>query len=134
MGRKKIDKESLEYLTPKLFHKDIITGFQFTAGNSPLGIKENRPLQMYCSINKSQSNSVIDGLEGGVGEKISEYIFGKNHTVSLDKIRDYQKQFRDLGYEVEEADFVGQWYWFRVKCKWDEIINHVNILKEKIVI
>jgi hypothetical protein len=134
MGRKKVDKDSLEWMVSNLFHKEDIIGFQFTAGNTPLGIKENRPLEMYCSINKSRSTVVIDGVEYALADKISEHIFGKGHTIDMDKLRDYQKQFRDLGYEVEEGEYAGNWYWFRVKCKHDEILDHVKRLKESLVI
>jgi hypothetical protein len=135
MGRKKIDKTSIEYLTNNLFHKDDIIGFQFTAGNTPLGIKENRPLDLSCHLNKDKSSVVIDCSEGDLEKAITCEIF-KNvqneYEVSLDKIRDLQIQFKNLGYEVEEDDFAGYWYWFRVNCKSDEIPKHVNNLKNNL--
>jgi hypothetical protein len=135
MGRKKVDKDSMEWKANNLFHKEDIIGFQFTAGNTPLGVMEDEPLEMHCVINKSRSTVVIDGVEFGLAEKISEYIFGKDHTIDMEKLRDYQRQFRDLGYEVEEdADFAGEWYWFRVKCKHDEILEHVKRLKDNLII
>ena len=135
MGRKKVEKDSFEWMASNLFHKEDIIGFQFTAGNTPLGIKENRPLEMSGHINKTKTSVVIDGVEYALADKISEHIFGKDHTIDMVKLRDYQKQFRDLGYEVEEnSDFAGEWYWFRVKCKHDEILDHVKRLKESLVI
>lgn len=134
MGKKKIDKESLEHLVSKLLHKEDIIGFQFTAGNAPSGIMENRPLFMHCSISKSRSSVVIDGVESYLAEKIGESIFGKSHTVTMEKLRDYQDQFRKLNYEVEEGEFVGKWYWFRISCRHDEILNHVRNLKENLLV
>lgn len=134
MGRKKIDKESLEYLIDNLFHKDDIIGFQFTAGNTPLGIKENRPLDMHFSLNKSKSSVVIDCAETVISEKITQTIFGLNHTISMDKLRDYQKQFIEMGYEVEECEFAGMWYWFRVHCEHGDILKHVNRIKENLIV
>ncbi len=136
MGRKKIDKTSIEYLANHLFHKDSITGFQFTAGNTPLGIKENRILTMYCSLNKSRDNGhVIDCSESELKEKIAIEIFKEEEKeISMEQLRDFQKQFKELGYEVEECEFVGQWYWFRVHCKPEEIPFHVERLKSNLKI
>lgn len=134
MGRKKVDKTSVEYLSKNLFHKKDIVGFQFTAGETPLGIKENRQLTMSCSLNKSRSSVVIDCSEWDLKRKIETEVFGmEEFPVDKKSIKDLQKQFRDLGYEVEEASYAGYWYWFRVKCTAEEIPMHVNILKEKIV-
>lgn len=89
---------------------------------------------MSCSINKSRSSVVIDVVESRVKDKIEEIIFGNNHIIVMEKLRDYQEQFKTLGYEVEEAEFAGQWYWFRVHCKYDEIIKHVNRIKENLIV
>ncbi len=135
MGRKKIDKTSIEYLANHLFHKDTTTGFQFTAGNTPLGIKENRPLTMSCSINKSRDSVVIDCSEYELKKKIAIEIFKEEEKeISMEQLRDLQNQFKELGYEVEECEFVGQWYWFRVKCKPAEIPYHVERLKTNLKI
>lgn len=134
MGRKKIDKDTIEYISNNLFHKDTTTGFQFTSGNTPLGLQENRPLTMSCSVNYERS-VVIDYSVGELESKIeSEFGLGYNgKKFTLEKIKDLQEQFRSLGYEVEEGEFVGHWYWFRIKCKPEEIPFHVQRLKENLV-
>lgn len=134
MGRKKIDRESLEYITSKLLWKDDIIGFQFTAGNTPLGIIKNEPLYMRCTVNKSQRSVIGDSYESELERKIEKTIFGEGHTITMEKLRNYQEQFRKLNYEVEEAEFAGIWYWFRIHCKSDEIVKHVNNLKENFII
>ncbi len=135
MGRKKIDRTTLEYLTKNLFHKDSIVGFQFTAGNTPLGIIEDRPLEMRCTLNKSRDSVVIDCSEGSVREAITSEIFGvkKPPVITMDELRQLQARFRELDYEVEEApSFVGEWYWFRIKCSYDQIPYHAKFLKENL--
>lgn len=135
MGRKKVDKDSIEYLVTRLFYGDNIIGFQFTAGNTPLGIIEKRPLQMSCSINRSsRSLAVIDSVEYALAKKIEEAIFGKDSEISMKTLKSYKEQFKDLGYEVEEGTFVGEWYWFRVHCKCEEIMFHVNRIKHNLVL
>ena len=132
MGRKKLDKSTLEYMIPHLFHKENLTGFQFTAGNTPLGITENRPLDLTAHLifNEQKGNVVIDGLEWSVRDKIMEEVFSvKEFEIDKQGIKKLQEQFKKLGYEVEEADFAGYWYWFRVKCTPETLIEHVNNLK-----
>ncbi len=132
--KKKKDKESLEYLISDCFYYKDITGFQFTAGNTPLGIKQNRPMKMHCSLNYPHS-VVIDCSIGDIEKKLITLIFGREEFgVDLEKIRDLQEQFTKLGYEVEEAEFAGVWYWFRVKCTADEIISHAEQLKNNLIL
>ncbi len=135
MGRKKNDNKTVEYLAKNLFHKDLITGFQFTAGNTPLGITEKEPLTMYCSLNKSRDSVVIDCSESELKEKIAIEIFNEEeHEISMKQLRSLQKQFKKLGYEVEEGNFLGIWYWFRIHCKAEEIPYHVERLKSNLKI
>lgn len=137
MGRNKINKESLSYRISKLFYKNILKGFQFTAGNTSLGIKENRALTMSCSLifDEGKSSAVIDGQELDVAEKIEIEVFGiRDPVISMEQLRRLQQQFRNLNYEVEEAEFAGYWYWFRIYCTPDEILNRINNLKENIKI
>ncbi len=131
MGKR---KKSLEKLIKDLFHKNIFEGFQFTAGNTPLGIKENRPLVLTCSLNFSKQSVVIDyQAEKAVANQIINEIFGnEEYSVDLNMIKSLQKQFNEMQYEVEEADYAGYWYWFRVKCSVDEILFHVNKIKNNL--
>lgn len=133
MGRKKIDKTTLEYMINHLFRKNDLIGFQFTAGNTPLGLKEKRPLYMSCSLNFSRSSVVIDCMETDVRRKITSEIFNtEKYIVTKKMIKELQKQFKELGYEVHEAKFAGYWYSFIVHCTADEIIGHVNNLKSNL--
>ena len=135
MGRKKIDKNTIEYISQHLRYKDDVFGFQFTLGNTPLGIKENRPLTISCSINKNRSYVVIDCSEFDLCDKIEEEIFGmKDKEISVEQLGMLQQQFKDLGYEVDGAKFAGIWHWLIIKCTYLEIPQHVQKLKENIKI
>lgn len=132
---KKKNKNSINSLANELFYKDEFKGFQFTAGNTPFGVEENRPLEMSCSLNFRDKSVVIDFSETDLKDLIEKEVFGNNHyIVSLEKLRDLQEQFRKLDYEVEEAEMMGIWYWFRVHCKPEEIEYHVNRLKDNLIL
>ncbi len=134
--RKKVDKESIEYISKHLFHADKIIGFQFTVGNTPLGVIEKRPYEIHCSLNKSGGgNVVIDCSEGYLAERISVEVFGKkDKEITKEQLKSMQKQFKKLNYEVESGEFAGEWHWFRIACNNTEILNHVEILKNNIKI
>lgn len=134
--RKKVDKDSIEYISKNLFHAEKIIGFQFTVGNTPLGVIEKRPYEIHCSLNKSGGGDVvIDCSEGYLAEKISIEIFGeKDKEITDEQLKLMQEQFKKLDYEVESGEFVGIWHWFRVKCLNTEIPLHVNVLKTNIKI
>jgi hypothetical protein len=60
-------------------------------------------------------------------------MYGNGYPVPVDKIGELQKQFTALEYEVEEGrQMGGNWYWFRVKCKAEDIPLHVARLKESL--
>lgn len=136
MSRKKIDKESINDLLNNLFYKEGFKGFQFTSGNTPLGVKENRPLNVKVSLRiENKSNVVIDVLESYLEKKIYEYIFPENYTLTKEKIEYLTEKFKELNYETENTDvgyYAGEWYWFRVYCNIDEVENHLKILKENL--
>jgi hypothetical protein len=134
MGRKKVDKESIEYLVSKIFDKEDITGFQLTTGSAPAGIEENRPMEMCFTITGTTKGVFTDPNEFKVEKNIQQTIFGETTKIPLEKIKGYQKQFKELGYEVEEGNFVGKWYWFRIHCRHDEIITHVKNLKDNFIV
>lgn len=50
--------------------------------------------------------------------------------VSKEAIKNLQDIFRRLGYEVEEANYAGEWKWFRVHCKPEEVKSNVERLTE----
>lgn len=131
MGRKKIDKTSFDYLCKSLFHKEDITGFQFT-----IDAKDNI---LFVDLSTSRKSSVvIDCGESDVLNKIGVEVFGEDSgmcscfskTLTLEQIEFLKTQFLSEGYEVEEVDdFCGKWIWLRVKCKYDEIPSYVEKLK-----
>jgi hypothetical protein len=139
MKKQKIDKTSIEYLVSELFHKDIITGFQFTAGRTPLSIKNKQPLELSVSINKSKSVVVSDwDAEKAVECKIFNELFPNKDKgtasimqvdITLEQVKIMQTAFRKLGYQVDGEFFAGEWYWFRIKCKSEEIPHHLERLK-----
>jgi hypothetical protein len=135
---KKKTPETLEELCNELFHKDTITGFQFTVSYRH---NYNNNLGFSSDINKSESNVVIDCLESDVSRKITEELFPElpDHPQISDwkllqpqQVDPIIKIFTDLGYQVEEADFAGKWIWLRVNCKYSEIPTHVQNLKNKL--
>ncbi len=137
MGRKKIDKTTIEYISKNLFHKDGLIGFQFTAGRTPRAIYENEPFSLHLSLNfdESKGGVVIDCSETTLKHKIMLEFFPKYPqygilAINPKGIENLTKLFNELGYQTENAETVGEWYWFRVRCKNDEIMGHVNILKE----
>ena len=141
MGRKKVDKESLEYLVSQLFHRDKIIGFQFTAGRTPRAIADGDDLYFSASLNKNtqEPSCVVDCYESEVEIKILQIVFPKknfgkyeHNGISFDEMRSLQEQFRKLDFEVDESKFMGEWYWFRIYCNVDEIVKYVNILKENV--
>lgn len=132
MKKKKI--ETLQSMCDELFHHDIITGFQFT-------ISYNHDLGFSCSLNKSESNVVIDCSESDVENKITNELFSflPDHPQIMgfkqlqpEQIDLIVNMFKELNYEVEYADYCGRWVWLRVKCKNNEIPQHVEILKNRI--
>jgi hypothetical protein len=135
MGRKKIDKESISYLIKQLWRKDMVIGFQFTAGRTPRAISENENYGFSFSLNFSESSHLPDFSNGPLEEKIMQTFFPEYHRYSRLEITSkamtrLREIWNELGYEVDGAEYAGEWSWFRVKCKFDEIENHVNILKE----
>lgn len=130
MGRKKVDKTSFEYMCKSLFHKDYITGFQFT-------INDNDKM-LFVDLNISRESSVvIDCGENDVLEKIGLEVFGEDSgmcscyskTFTSEQIEFLKTQFLLEGYEVEENNDFDKWIWLRVKCKYDEIPSNVEKLK-----
>lgn len=136
MGRKKIDKTTIEYYSNNLFHKDRLVGFQFTAGRTPRAIYENEPYSLHLSLNfSSESNVVIDCSESTLEDMIMKEFFPAYQkygilAINPKGIANLTKLFKELGHQTENAETVGEWYWFRVRCKNDEIKGHVDILKE----
>ena len=133
MGRKTVDKTSLEYLCKKLFFKDTIIGFQYTISH--------RDMRLFVSLTKSKScSSVIDGVESGVTDKIGIDTFGTSDwgfscyskNVTQEQIDSLISQFESLGYETETVDTVGKWTWLRVPCKTDEIVKQVENIKNNV--
>jgi len=127
-------KQRIIKVADNLFHKDLIEGFQFTAGNWSKAIAEKKHMNLICSINKTKSNSVIDLSESELCKAIELYLFGKTSPeTSINNINKLQEQFKELNYEVDSMkDVLGEWYWFRVKCNSEEIPFHVEILKNKL--
>ena len=141
MGRKKIDKNSIEYLANNLFHKDKFLGFQFTVGRTPKEEIDKKPYYLSCSLNKDGRSVVIDCSESVLEDKIIEAIFpnldAKNASiiqieVDTEYIKYLVKTFEKLELEYESAKFAGEWFWFRVKCAPDEVTKYVQLLKENI--
>ena len=138
MARKKIDKTTIEYLSKNLFHKDGLIGFQFTAGRTPRAIDENEECSLSISLRfkEGKGNVVIDGSESVLEEKIMKEFFPNymrynRFKISKNALSRLEEIFRKLNYEVDGTNnFAGEWFWFRVFCKNDEIMGHVNILKE----
>ena len=138
MRNKKIDKDTIEKKNKNLFYKDLFKGFQFTAGRTPLGIKNNDKYDLGISLNfnEGKSSSVIDGSEFRLEEKLFSFIFpdcnNNQKYVDLDYLNKLKITFQDLGYEYETAKFAGEWFWFRVKCKLEDIEENLKIIKENI--
>lgn len=134
----KVDKNSLEYIVSKLLYKDIIDGFQFTIGKTPRALKMNEPFTLDLSLNKTGDFGVVaDSFERKVESLVFDEFFpgecNGDLEVSKEQLKSLQEQFKSLGYEVESAtNFVGEWHWIRVNCKYDEIISHMNNIKENI--
>lgn len=134
--RKKIQEKSI-----RLFDKDNITGFQFTAGRTPLSVQNNDPFHFGITFNKNRQTYCFDSSEDKLKEKIFKTIFpdlgdqdymGNPNGLTKVQIESLKIQFKELGYEIEEAMITGEWYWFRVPCTVDLIEHHVNILKDNI--
>jgi hypothetical protein len=136
MGRPKIDKESIDYISNHLFYKDILEGFQFTAGRTVREVSENEPFNLNLSLNFSKEQGVvIDCAESELKEKMMNAIFPKfkhlyRFNISEDAITRLGEIFNELGYEIDGAEFVGEWFWFRVYCPAEDISHHVNVLKK----
>lgn len=117
--------KNLIELCDKLFHKDNITGFQFT-------VDTKRGL-MIVSLNKPNS-VVIDLIESKVTDEIGKQIFGHlpngnlsgfSKILTTDQINLLQNQFCNIGF-VEAAN---GWLWLRITCKYNEIPTYVEKLK-----
>jgi hypothetical protein len=139
MGRKKIDKTTLEYNLSKLFRPNEIIGFQYTF---PGNVGTNK--QIFVSLNSEGSGlCVIDGVKFAVEESIGNKTFPDlpngncscwSKIVTEEQISSLLYQFSKLGYEVESSEMYGGYHWIRIKCTYDEIVYHCDNIKNNIKI
>lgn len=139
MGRKKIDKSTLEYYLSKLFRPQEIIGFQYTI---PGNVGTNK--QIFVSLNSTGSGScVIDGVKSSVEDSIGKRTFPDlpngncgcwSKIVTEEQILSLLEQFSKLGYETESSTMHGGYHWIRIKCNCDEIVYHCENIKNNIKI
>lgn len=130
-------QNSIDKIASKLQLKENLTGFQLILGKfGKLGTELN--INMCLNIDRKNLSN-IDFNEEKLEKLIYSEIFGKkfsfwqDYSIPVSKIPELQRQFRDMGYEVEEShQFNSSWFWFRVHCKSHEISNHVEIIKQKL--
>lgn len=132
MGRKKINKDSIEYISRNLFYKPNFVGFQFTAGRTPRAILNNEDYTFGCSLNfdETKGSTVIDGTEMRLEELIFKKIFPDKQQyseITKEELASLREKWINLNYEYDYTDeYAGEWHWFRIKCSIDDLPNIVK--------